>query len=117
MYRIRYNVSMKEILFYETKQGKSPYYEWYKTLDNSIKLRIDKRLQRIIQGNYGDFKSIDENLKEFRFSIGKGYRIYFTEYKDLMIIIINGGDKKSQSNDIKKAKDILIDINERYKNE
>ena len=113
MYRIRYNVSMKEILFYKTKQGKSPYYEWYKTLDNSIKLRIDKRLQRIIQGNYGDFKSIDENLKEFRFSIGKGYRIYYYQLENTLILFVAGSDKKDQKKVIQQANNYFTEYCER----
>ena len=105
---------MKEIIFYTDTNGKSPFEEWYNCLDNSIRLRIDKRLQRITLGNYGDYKVIDSELKEFRFAIGKGYRIYFTEKNNLIIIITNAGDKQTQIQDIKKAKEIIHDIKERY---
>lgn len=105
---------MKEITFYKKLNGKIPFYDWYNKLDNSIKLKIDKRLQRITYGNYGDYKIIDNDLKELRFSIGKGYRIYFTEYQNTIIIITNAGDKQTQTFDIQKAKEFINDIKERY---
>lgn len=48
-----YNVVMKEIRFYKTLKGKEPYFEWYLGLDNSQKILISKRLQRLSFGNYG----------------------------------------------------------------
>jgi putative addiction module killer protein len=66
---------MKEIKIYKTLSDKEPYLDWYLSLDNSQKIIISKRLQRVKINNYGDYKDLGEGLKEFRFKTG--IRIYF----------------------------------------
>jgi len=104
---------MKEIKVYKTLSGKEPYLDWYLSLDNSHKIIILKRLQRIKLDNYGDYKDLGEGLKELRFK--NGIRIYFTEIENIIVILFNGGNKQRQSNDIKKAKEYLIEYKERNK--
>lgn len=104
---------MKEIKIYKTLSGKEPYLDWYLSLDNSLKIIISKRLQRIKIDNYGDYKDLGEGLKELRFK--NGIRIYFIETENVIVILFNGGDKKRQSKDIKKAKEYLIEYKERNK--
>ncbi len=58
-------------------------------------------------GNYGDFKKIDSELSEFRLKFGAGYRLYFSEINNVIILLISGGDKSTQVKDIKKAKEYL----------
>ena len=66
------------------------------------------RLTRIEQDdNFGDFKKIDNELSELRFNYGSGYRIYYTEVDNIVVLLLNAGDKKLQSNDILKAKEYL----------
>jgi len=105
---------MKEVLFYETIDGKIPCYEWLNSLDGMIKQRVRARIIRLRDGNYGDFKKIGKDITELRCKFGAGYRIYCTEKKNTVIILINGGDKSTQKKDIEKAKKFLKDINERY---
>lgn len=62
---------------------------------------------RLEQGNFGDFKKIDDEISEIRFLFGSGYRIYFTQINNTIVLLINGGDKSSQAKDIKKAKELL----------
>lgn len=69
----------------------------------TIRKRIIQRILRIEEGNFGDYKKISNEISELRFSFGKGYRIYYAENKNKIILLINGGDKSTQSNDIKKA--------------
>ena len=57
--------------------------------------------------NFGDFKKIDNELSELRFNFGSGYRIYYTEVDNIVVLLLNAGDKKLQSNDILKAKEYL----------
>ncbi len=106
---------MKEILTYKTYDGKCPFDMWLNNLDNSMKVRISKRMERFAEGNYGDCKKIDSDISELRFKFGAGYRIYFTEVENIIIILLFGGDKSTQNNDIEKAKEYLQDLKERNK--
>lgn len=99
---------MKEIRYYIHTNGKEPLTIWLNSLDIQIRKRIIKRLARIEENdNFGDFKKLDEEISELRFDFGSGYRIYYSELEDIIILLLNGGDKKSQSKDIKKAKEYL----------
>ena len=83
--------------------GKAPVIDWLNTLDSTMRKRVIQRILRIEEGNFGDYKKISNEISELRFSFGKGYRIYYAENKNKIILLINGGDKSTQSNDIKKA--------------
>ena len=67
---------------------------------------------RLKLGNLGDHKSLGEGVFEMRINYGPGYRLYFTRSKGVVIILLVGGDKSSQSKDIKKAKQIAKQIGE-----
>lgn len=114
LYRKRYNTSMKEIIFYKTIDNKCPFLEWYNSLDKSIRLIIDRRIDRIKLSNLGNYKRFD-NLTEIRFKEGAGYRIYTYEYDEVVIIFLSAGDKSKQSKDIVLAKKYLQEFIERYK--
>lgn len=98
---------MKKILFYKDKDGKEPVKQWLKTLDKTFVNRITLRLIRVENGNYGDYKVLDNEISELRFDFGKGYRIYFSEIDNVIVLLLNAGDKKLQSKDILKAKEHL----------
>ena len=84
------------------------YDKWFsKIKDATLKIKILARLARIENGNFGDHKQLASNLYELRFVFGKGIRIYYTKKQRVIIILLVGGDKASQSKDIKKAKDLL----------
>lgn len=87
--------------------GKAPVIEWLNSLDSSTRKRINQRILRLEDGNFGDHKKISEHISELRFSFGKGYRVYYTEINGTIVLLINGGDKSDQSNDIKKAHELL----------
>ena len=103
---------MKQVIYYTTIDGKCPYQDWYKKLDKSVRQQVDRRIDRLEEGNYGDYKRISNDLFELRFKIGSGYRIYFTESQDVIILILCAGDKSSQCKDIAKAKTIINEIKE-----
>ena len=99
---------MKEIRFYQHTNNKVPVVEWLKNLDEPFRIRVQDRLTRIEQDdNFGDFKKIDDELSELRFNFGGGYRIYYTEVDNIVVLLLNAGDKKFQSKDILKAKEYL----------
>lgn len=99
---------MKEITFYQHTNNKVPVVEWLKSLDKSFQIRVQDRLVRIEQNdNFGDFKKLDNEISELRFNFGSGYRIYYTEIDNIVVLLLNAGDKKLQNNDILKAKKYL----------
>lgn len=98
---------MKEVIFYTSDNGKIPVKTWIDALDSTNKARIYARLARIQEGNFGDFKKLDSEISEFRFKFGSGYRVYFSETDNVIVLLLNAGDKKTQTNDIKKAKEYL----------
>ncbi len=77
---------------------------WFDKLrDAQGKRRIQARIDRMEDGYFGDVKAVSEAISELRFFFGPGYRIYFYEQNDTIIILLAGGDKSTQSKDIKRA--------------
>lgn len=105
-------MNMKQIIYYTTIDNKCPYLDWYNSLDKSIRSRIDMRIDKLEEGHYGDYKCISNDLFELRCKFGSGYRIYFTEEENVIILILCAGDKSTQKKDIQKAKDIIKEIKE-----
>ncbi len=95
-----------EIEFFEDVKGFCPFEDWVTDLDKQMQQRIDARLERIsISGNLGDHKHINGGVYELRFHFGSGYRIYYGKKDNKIILLLCGGDKKSQKKDIKKAQE------------
>lgn len=98
-------VEPKQLVFYADENGNEPFQLWLEDLqDMRNRRRILSRLMRVQQGNYGDVEPIGEGLSELRFFFGSGYRVYFGEDADNIVVILCGGDKDSQSQDIENAK-------------
>lgn len=98
---------MKQIEIFELDNGKQPLTIWLNSLDKFFHSRILDRFDMIEEGYYGDYKIVNNEIKELRCKFGSGYRIYFHEAGDTILLLINGGDKSTQSKDIEKAKDYL----------
>jgi putative addiction module killer protein len=73
--------------------------------DTEAKRRIATRLNRLSLGNPGDVAPVGEGVSEIRIHYGPGYRIYFTQAGDEIVLLLCGGDKKSQTADIRNAKE------------
>lgn len=98
----------KKIKLFKLPNGKEPFNLWLKKIkDKKEAMRIRRRIDRLSLGYYGDVKSIAHNLYELRFHFGSGYRIYFTEHMHEIVILLLGGNKKTQIADIKTAKGYL----------
>lgn len=82
---------------------------WFNKITSHDKARILQRLERIEKGNFGDYKWFGD-IGEFRFFFGSGYRVYYTLKNNEIILLICGGDKKTQARDFKKARKILSEI-------
>lgn len=94
----------KKVVVYRTAAGKEPFTAWLHSLrDATTRRRILKRLLRLEQGHYGDFKSVGGGINELRLFFGAGYRIYFAEDGDTLVVLLCGGDKSSQRQDIQQA--------------
>lgn len=82
--------------------------KWFSKLkDTQAKARIILRLRQVTTGHFGDHKQINESLYELRFFFGAGYRVYYTRKGSTVVLLLNGGEKDSQSRDIKKATELL----------
>ena len=87
------------------------YSEWFGNLrDRLAKARIDIRVRRLSLGNTGDVKPVGESVSELRINYGPGYRIYFVKQGDICVILLAGGDKSTQNQDIRKAKALARDL-------
>lgn len=79
--------------------------------DRKARARIDARLARVRQGNLGDWKAF-EGIGEMRIDYGPGYRVYFARRGQVVIVLLCGGDKRTQDADIKRAKRMLSQLEE-----
>ena len=71
--------------------------------DIQARARVLVRIERLVRGNPGDFKAIGEGVSELRLHYGPGYRVYYKQRGSELVILLAGGDKSSQSKDIKIA--------------
>jgi putative addiction module killer protein len=80
------------------------YAQWIDTLrDLQARARVQVRLERLAAGNSGDVKAVGEGVSELRIDYGPGYRVYFTKRGNEVVILLAGGDKSTQTADIKIA--------------
>ena len=109
-----HNTHPREIEFYRTQNGRTPFTEWLETLrDRKTQTTIRRRLTRLELGNLGDFRSVSEGVNELRIHYGPGYRIYFAKAANTIILLLCGGDKSSQQGDVERAKRYWQDYKER----
>lgn len=98
-------VTPKEVVYYVDERGHTPFPEWLASLkDPKTRQRILARIRRLQSGNFGDCKAVGDGVSELRLFFGAGYRVYFGEDGEHLVIILCGGDKGSQNKDIKVAK-------------
>ncbi|MCB5205421.1 type II toxin-antitoxin system RelE/ParE family toxin [Neorhizobium sp. T786] len=89
------------------------FRKWHMKLkDGRAKAAIAMRLQRLAIGNAGDVAPVGEGVSELRIHYGPGYRVYFQQRGDLIIVLLCGGDKSTQDKDIRTAKEIAAQWSE-----
>jgi putative addiction module killer protein len=95
----------KWVIIYETLNEEEPFTNWLNNLRDAIgRKRILARVARLENGNYGDCEAVGEGISELRMFFGPGYRVYFGENGNDIVILLCGGDKDSQDKDIQQAK-------------
>jgi putative addiction module killer protein len=93
-----------EIRRYLTPTGREPYGEWLSRLrDRQAKARVLVRIDRLENGNFGDSKAVRGGVHELRVDWGPGYRVYFGRDGDAVVILLVGGDKRTQTVDMDRA--------------
>jgi putative addiction module killer protein len=86
------------------------FMDWFEDIkDGLAKKRIDARIKRARKGNFGDVKSVGDGVYEMRFK-KLGFRLYYFERGRLLFWLLVGGDKSSQDDDIKLAKEVKLRI-------
>jgi len=94
-------------------QQTETYAKWFAGLrDRVARARIDIRIRRLSLGNAGDTKPVGEGVSELRVDHGPGYRVYFIQRGEVVIVLLAGGDKSTRDKDIRNAKALANDLKE-----
>ena len=89
------------------------YKKWFSTIkDRKTKAVIDVRIRRVSLGNFGDVEPVGKGVSELKIDYGPGFRVYFLNQRDIIVILLCGGEKSTQSKDIKKAQELAQRIKE-----
>jgi len=101
---------MIELFRYQREDGLEPLTEWLSALrDKVAQVRIRVRLRQVQAGNFGDVEPVGDGVSELRIHVGAGYRVYCARHGKAVVILLCGGDKGSQSADIKRAKEFWLE--------
>ena len=94
-------------------QQTETYAKWFAGLrDRVARARLDIRIRRLSLGNAGDAKPVGEGISEMRVDHGPGYRVYFIQRGEVVIVLLAGGNKSTQNRDIRNAKALAKDLKE-----
>ena len=103
-----------ELRYYQARSGRSPFVHWLERLDDGMaRARIEARLATMAAGSFGDAKPVGGGVMELRVDWGPGYRVYFAREGPVVVLLLCGGDKRTQDTDIKRAKEYRDDYKRR----
>lgn len=95
------------------QNGVVPFDQWFDSLgDLKMQVAVDSRLARLRAGNLGDHKSVGGGVFELRIHLGPGLRVYFAQQGRQIVILLGGGDKRTQARDISRAQKLWKQFNE-----
>ena len=89
---------------YQDARGRNEYRTWFDGLDVAAATKVTVALERIAAGNTSSIKPVGEGVSEYKIDFGPGYRIYFGKDGDQLVILLGGGTKKRQNQDIEDAR-------------
>lgn len=102
-----------KIAEYLDDNGKSPFGRWFERIDSHAASKVTIALARMGQGNLSNVKSVGSGVFEYRIDYGPGYRIYFGRDGDQLVILLVGGTKQRQQDDIGTAQTYWRDYKSR----
>lgn len=109
---------MKKIKYYQSQTGKEPFKEWLQSVRDSVGVaQINNRVRRLSLGQRGDSEPVGEGVFELRIHFGPGYRVYYAELEQKLVILLLGGHKGTQKRDIARAKEYWKDYKRQYDDE
>ncbi len=94
----------RQIVFLRLDDDSSPFEDWLNSRDLVLVRAVDARITRIRDGNFGDHKSVGDEVFELRIPKGPGLRVYYALDGENLVVLLGGGDKSSQDKDIEEAK-------------
>ncbi len=94
---------MTKVVHYVSEDGTDPFDTWFVSLSSEARARVQTRIDRVELGNFGDHKIVGQGVCELRIDFGPGYRVYYGRDGEKFVILLGGGTKKRQSNDIARA--------------
>jgi putative addiction module killer protein len=97
---------LKRVEYFQTAAGSKPCFEWMEGLDRRVQLRIQGFIDRVAAGGaQNNIRPLGDGVSEIKMNFGPGYRVYFGQVGDVILLLLMGGDKSSQFRDIRQAKE------------
>lgn len=106
---------MAELKEYLKADGSSPYVDWFNGLNAEAAAKVTVYITRVGNGNFSRVESVRGGVFECKIDFGPGYRVYFGKDGDKWIVLLGGGTKKRQQNDIQEAQTLWLDYKKRKK--
>lgn len=107
---------MIEVVHYVTENGNDAFGEWLSKQDANVIARVERRIDRIRRGNFGDHKGLGSGISELRVDYGPGYRVYYGRDGQDVVILLAGGTKRRQDRDIERARTCWEDYTREKRN-
>lgn len=102
-----------ELRRYRARDGRCPFSEWIAGLDDRTAARVMAHVDRMKGGNFGKSEPVGRGVSELKIDFGPGYRVYYIRRRNVVVVLLCGGDKASQGADIRKAMDYAAEYKER----
>jgi putative addiction module killer protein len=99
-----YHLTVIDVREYVDAAGRSPFTKWVRALNVHAAAKVATALERIADGNLSNVKTVGSGVLEYRIDFGPGYRMYFGRDGDRLVILLAGGMKKRQRQDIRQAR-------------
>ncbi len=108
---------MIDVREYVDARGRNHYRQWTSKLDPGVRARVDKAVFRLGDGNFSAVKPEGEGVSALRLDFGPGYRVYFANDGERLVILLAGGTKRRQQEDIQTARRLWAEYKKRKKQE